>query len=269
MIVHQQHNSLGNHNYNAFFYKDCEWFYHFHKNYEITYVLSGQVEMTLNGIKTLLSAGDFVLIFPNEFHAYRTPKASEVWIGVFSADFVGEFAKITTNKRARNSVFSCEPEIQAFLEKYLIIADTPDTFILKSALYAVCREFLNHTELFDAANEKNFIYDIITYVSANFQNTISLETVAKEFGYEYHYLSRQFHNHFHMNFKQFLNTYRTDHARDQLLHSGKSITEIALSSGFQTTRTFNRVFQEQTGVTPSEFKKKHQEPHCPVIPNYS
>ena len=49
---------------------------HFHKNYEITYVLSGQVEMTLNGIKTLLSAGDFVLIFPNEFHAYRTPKAS-------------------------------------------------------------------------------------------------------------------------------------------------------------------------------------------------
>ena len=33
MIIHQEHNSLGNHNYNAFFYENCDWFYHFHKNY--------------------------------------------------------------------------------------------------------------------------------------------------------------------------------------------------------------------------------------------
>lgn len=255
MIIHQQHNSLGNHNYNAFFYTDCEWFYHFHKNYEITYVLDGEVEMTLNGTKTVLSAGDFALVLPNEFHSYHTPKASTVWIGVFSADFVGEFAKITENKRACNSVFSCEPEIKNFLEKYLIIANTPDTFILKSALYGVCREFLKNTTLFDITNEKDFIYDIISYVSANFQHPITLATIAEEFGYEYHYLSRQFSNHFHMNFKQFLNTYRADYARDQLLHTTKSITEIAMNSGFQTTRTFNRVFQEQTGVTPSEYRK--------------
>ncbi len=266
MIIHQQHNSMGNHNYNAFFYTNCEWFYHFHKNYEITYVLKGYVEMTLNGVKTILNAGDFVLILPNEFHAYYTPEASEVWIGVFSADFVGEFAKITGNKRARNSVFSCEPEIQRFLEKYLIVTDTPDTFILKSALYAVCREFLHHTTLYDATNEKDFIYDVISYVSSHFQNPITLANIAEELGYEYHYLSRQFHNHFHMNFKQFLNTYRTDYVREQLLHTTQSITEIGLNSGFQNTRTFNRVFQEQTGVTPSEFRKKHHAPHCPAFP---
>ena len=58
-----------------------------------------------------------------------------------------------------------------------------------------------------------------------------------------------------MNFKQLLNIYRADFARDQLIHTDASITDIAHASGFQTVRTFNRVFLDQTGVTPSEFKK--------------
>ena len=55
MIIHQQHNSLGNHNYNAFFYNHCEWFYHFHKNYELAYVLEDEVELTINEKKYILS----------------------------------------------------------------------------------------------------------------------------------------------------------------------------------------------------------------------
>lgn len=259
MIVHQEHNSLGNHSYNAFFYTNCEWFYHFHKNYEITYVLDGEVEMTLNGVKNTLKAGDYVLVLPYEFHSYHTPESSNVWIGVFSADFVGEFVKITKNKRASNSVFSCESEVHHFLEKYLIVTDMPDVFILKSALYAVCREFLKHADLYDITNEKDFIYDIISYISTHFQQEITLTTIAETFGYEYHYLSRQFHHHFHMNFKQFLNIYRIEYARDQLLLTKNSITEIALNSGFQNMRTFNRVFLEQTGVTPSEYRKNKRD----------
>lgn len=254
MIVHQEHNSLGNHNYNAFFYDNCDWFYHFHKNFELVYVLKGAVELTLDGSQILLQENDFALVLPNEFHAYHTPDSSYVWIGVFSADFVGEFAKLMDTKRTKTPVFTCEPHIREFLNQYLITEQTPDVFILKSALYAVCREFLQQVPLYEAEKEKNFIYDIIRYMEHNFQKEISLQSIAEAFGYEYHYLSRQFHNHFHMNFKQFLNVYRTDYARDQLLHTDASITDIAHSSGFQTVRTFNRVFLEQTGLTPSEFR---------------
>lgn len=256
MIVHQTHNSLGNHNYNAFFYTDCEWFYHFHKNYELIYVRNGEVELTLNGEKFMLKPENFALIFPNEFHSYHTPNSSYVWIGVFSADYVGEFAKLTEDKRAKKPIFACEPQILAFLLKHLITDITPDTLLLKSALYAACREFLQNVTLYDSAKEKCFIYDIISYVETNYLKEISLETIAADFGYEYHYLSRQFHNHFHMNFKQFLNIYRADFAREQLLHTDDSITDIAHNAGFQTVRTFNRVFLEQTSMTPSEFKKK-------------
>ena len=257
MIVHQQHNSLGSHNYNAFFYENCEWFYHFHKNYELIYVLSGDVELTLNGAKYPLSADTFALILPNEFHAYHTPEKSRAWVGVFSADFVCEFSALTQNRCASTPVFHCVPQIREFLLKYLISDAAPDRLLLKSALYAVCSEFLNTASLYPSANENGFIYDILSYISLNFREDISLASIAALFGYEYHYLSRQFHNHFHVNFRQFLNIYRADFAREQLLHTDIEITEIAHLSGFQTTRTFNRIFKEQTGITPSEFRHRH------------
>lgn len=257
MIIHQPHNSISNHTYNAFFYRNCEWFYHFHKNYELIYVLDGQVELTLNGTKYCINKNTFALLFPNEFHALHTPLCSYVWIGVFSADFVSEFAALTEGKHAETPLFYCESSIKQFLMKYLIHEYTPDTFLLKSLLYAACREFLNQVLLTTGPKEKNFIYEIISYVSEKYQENISLISLAEYYGYEYHYLSRQFHSLFHMNFKDFLNTYRLEHARNLLLHSEKNITEVALCSGFQTMRTFNRVFLQQTGMTPTEFRNSH------------
>lgn len=255
MIIHQISNSAGNHNYNAFFYDDFRHPNHFHKNFELIYVISGEITLTINGSQFLLSAGEFALVFPNDFHSYYTETTSRIWIGVFSSDFVGEFTKFVKNKHAKTPVFVCEPQIQEFAQSYLITDSTPDIFILKSVLYAVCRDFLNTVPLSNVKKDKNFIYDIITYMEQNFQKEVSLEKIAEAFGYEYHYLSRQFHQHFHMNFKQFLNIYRIDYARDQLIHTDASITDIAHASGFQTVRTFNRVFLEQTGMTPSEYRE--------------
>ena len=44
-----------------------------------------------------------------------------------------------------------------------------------------------------------------------------------------------------------------EHAAAELKASGKRVLDIALSSGFNNIRTFNRVFKEITGYTPSEF----------------
>lgn len=256
MIIHQGHNSLGNHNYNAFFYENCEWFYHFHKNYELVCAVSGEVILTLNGTDFTMTEGDWALVFPNEFHAYRTPVSSYVWIGVFSADFVGEFDTAVRSKRTKDPVFRCDDEILAYLSDVLIIEDQPDLYTLKSALYAACGQFMKKVSLYDAHKETSFIHEIISYMEENYQSEITLRDIAKLYGYEYHYLSRQFHRFFNMNFRSLLNIYRADCARDRLIHTGDEITDIAHSSGFASLRTFNRVFLAQTGMTPSEFRNR-------------
>lgn len=60
------------------------------------------------------------------------------------------------------------------------------------------------------------------------------------------------------SFSQFVNTYRTEHAKQLLLtRPDIKLTEVWVSSGFSTERTFLRNFKAITGMTPSEFKGKN------------
>ena len=61
MIFHQSHNSKSSYNYNAFFYTNEIWDFHFHKNLELIYVEKGSVECTVNNTVYTLNPDDFGL----------------------------------------------------------------------------------------------------------------------------------------------------------------------------------------------------------------
>lgn len=61
------------------------------------------------------------------------------------------------------------------------------------------------------------------------------------------------------NISKLINEYRIDHAKQQLLDSEKSITQIFMSCGFQSKSNFNREFSRITVITPSEFRKGNNE----------
>lgn len=257
MNIYQGHNSGGNYNYNAYFYTDCQWYPHFHKNYELAFVLEGQTELTVGGHTFFVREGEFSLVLPHELHGYHTPEKSRVWIGVFSADFVESFAGLMAHKRARNPVFTCSTPVLTFLQHQLITQQRQDVLMLQAALCAACSEFLRQATLEDSDRDPGFAEQTISFVAEHFTQDVTLQDLAQSFGYEYHYASRQFHKSFPMHFKQFLNLYRTEFAREQLLRTDHSITQIALQSGFQNSRSFNRAFLEQMGVTPSTFRKQY------------
>ena len=261
MALYQQHNSGGNYNYNAYFYNDFQWYLHFHKNYELAYVLEGQTELTVSGQSYTLREKEFALILPHELHSYRTDGHSKVWVAVFSADFVGSFAQFMGHKRSDSPVFQCSGPVLSFLCSNLIIEQRQDVLMLKSALYAVCSEFVRQAPLEESDRDPGFAEKTLMFVSEHFTRDVTLKDLAESFGYEYHYASRQFHKHFPMHFKRFLNLYRTEFARDQLLYTENSITQIALLSGFQNSRSFNRAFLEQMGMTPSQYRSQGSVTH--------
>ena len=254
MIVHQAHNSLGNYSYNAFIYDNCEWFYHFHKNYELVYVLEGMVELTRGSEVFCVEAGGYAMVLPNEVHAYRTPQASRVWVGVFSQDFVGEFSKITRQKQAVDPRFFCNEAQHRYLLRGLITEEPVELLSMKSLLYAACAAFLSQVQLVDKGGTGELVGKVIQYVQNHFAEDMTFIRMAEALGYEYHYLSRRFRQHFGMHFRQFLNMYRIEQAQQLLLDSTTSITDVAYGVGFQNLRTFNRVFAQHMGKTPSEFR---------------
>lgn len=88
---------------------------------------------------------------------------------------------------------------------------------------------------------------------------ITLEGLAKKLKMPEHQLSAILNKNFQKNFFDFINYYRTEHAK-KLMSSdggaGYSILNILYDSGFNSKSAFNRYFKKYTGVTPSEYRGK-------------
>ena len=61
------------------------------------------------------------------------------------------------------------------------------------------------------------------------------------------------------NFYKFINEFRIEEVKERLLNpkfDHFTVLGIGLECGFNSKSSFNRIFKEETGFTPSEFKKR-------------
>lgn len=250
-MLFQSFNSVGSNRFECKHYIDFHFVPHIHKHFELVYVVSGEIILFVGDRKETLSEGMYALIFPNQIHSYSTLVSSYVSVCVFSEDLIAKFSKETKELIGTQSSFICEKSTNDYLVPRLFETTSPPIYIIKSCLYAICYEFLNQVKLVKKAEGEDILMlNMLTYITKNYTENITLGSLSTALGYEKHYISRFFHQNIHMNYKTFINNYRVEHATNLLLHSDLSITEIAMASGFQSVRSFNRVFKEITGKEP-------------------
>jgi YesN/AraC family two-component response regulator len=56
------------------------------------------------------------------------------------------------------------------------------------------------------------------------------------------------------NAQDHIHFYLIEEAKNVLLNTGKSVSEIAYSLGFEYPQYFNKLFKQKTGKTPIEFR---------------
>ena len=87
--------------------------------------------------------------------------------------------------------------------------------------------------------------------------SLTLKDLAKAMDTYPHYITQVLSTVFNQNFYDFVNEYRVEEAERQLTAPSKAkftILSIAYDCGFNSKATFNRVFKEKKGVTPTEYK---------------
>lgn len=256
MIFHQPHNSLSNYNYNVAFYTDKIWDFHFHRNLELIYVINGAVNCTVNNIHYRLSASEFGLCLPYDIHRYEPEKDTLYWVLVFSEDYIRYLAKQFSGKKGDGFKFRCKSSIENYMKEQLVNDAVPSTLTLKSCLYAVCEEYLNHIKLLNKDHQETKIIPLIAdYIHANHTKKLTLSDIAKKLGYDYNYMSRFFRNTFNITFTDFVNIYRLETAIKLLEETDESILSVAYESGFQSVRSFNNFFKNKMKISPSEYRK--------------
>lgn len=93
------------------------------------------------------------------------------------------------------------------------------------------------------------------------QADLKLIDLANSLEFTIHQLSSILNNQFNQNFYDFINTYRVEEAKSRLIdpsQKGFTILAIAIDSGFNSKASFNRIFKNSTGLTPSGYIKQTQ-----------
>lgn len=98
---------------------------------------------------------------------------------------------------------------------------------------------------------------VMFWLEENYRHKFSLERLAQELGKSRSYVSRRFHFETGEPIHQYLNTLRLRKACDYLLHSPRSIRDIASDVGFSDVTYFISAFKRGIGETPLQYRKNH------------
>ena len=137
------------------------------------------------------------------------------------------------------------------------------TYVLKKGLFSV-EETLTHVEAALARNKnlgsetQRLVRKAMAYVHEHYTEPISLKEVAGYIGMSKEYLARCFHQETGVTLVTYLNRYRISQAKTRLATGEESSTEIALEVGFSSGPYFSRVFRQEVGMSPSEYRQASQ-----------
>jgi len=106
---------------------------------------------------------------------------------------------------------------------------------------------------------------VLDYIRSRYTDNISRETIAGALNLDPVLLGTDFKAATGKSLKQYINQLRLDHAYGLLLETRDKIIDIAYESGFESLRTFNRVFSHAMGDTPSNYRKLHKSKHKSAV----
>lgn len=264
---------------------------HLHKSIELIYVTEGSLVMGVGTDLYEVRRGDLGIVFPNLIHHYQvfSPGTNRHIVLLASPSYFGSYEQILTTFRPLSPVIPADklhPDIVYALRSLTEInrmdrhvinfrpdekaAEDPAVIRPSATLVAGNQSVLNHAFLqiilaralpsLTLCNridlkQHDIVYQTVAYVSAHYQDDISLGSMADDLGISPYTLSRVFSGSFHQNFNHYLNDVRLEHASVLLADSELPITEIYLACGFQSQATFNRVFRAKYKITPRHYRK--------------
>lgn len=236
-----------------------------HHHSEVAICTAGAMRIVSRDAVYSLSAGDAVLIEPNAWHyeSYEKKLSSyrSFWISI-SSDSVGILSALY-----RKGVLGIEEskrlpqtsEELAFAEIRTELLEGREHWQMKSAvqlkslLIDLERRF-NCEEQPARDSSQEPLHQLFYIIKTRFREPLQIRQLAREVGMSPDHLSRRFHAHYGVTFKQCLNTTRINHARHLLLR-GCSIKKTAEAAGFEDVYYFSKVFKEYSRVTPGQFGK--------------
>lgn len=236
---------------------------HTHSEYELLYILGGDVTHVVEDRKYKLRKHDLVIVRPNQYHYIQIDSSEnyERYNLLFDPAVLG-FGQVD-RMPADLEVISCrhKPMLMELFRKmdyYQSVLSENDlrgmvALLIQELLYNLC---LSHEARGRAPTENlhPVAAKAIAYINANLFTLKSMELVAKELFVTESYLYRIFKQELKTTPLKYLTEKRLIAARG-LLRQGTSPTQVYEECGFADYSTFYRSYRAHFGCTPSQESK--------------
>lgn len=241
---------------------------HFHRTIEIFYVKEGELEAIINGQTWLAGPGCFILSSSYFIHSYSTRVYSKGYVLTVPYDAAKPYHSLFSNKvfaspflpasPDNEELISCMEALRAFSSSLGSRNPLTREAILIGYTNAFLGLLIDRAGLADSKTDKVILFskDILRYLQENYSEPLTLETVSRHFGYSKSRFSHIFNQYFGCSLTAYINNLRCRHACKLLKEKNDStVTDISLACGFDSTRTFYRLFKSYAGVTPTEYAR--------------
>ncbi len=245
---------------------------HIHYYMELVYVRTGHATAIIDSVEYPVEPDSIFVIFPNQIHEFRCTEKQQHQVLIFNPNLVPELAFLICEKLPSApfiSHVSEYPEIVQLLgllkqEAYRSKVPLRNAALrgLFLSLTANLLRLLSFEE--SDAKESYAVRSIIDYCIQNYSRELSLEIVGKDLHMSKYYISHLFNNKLGVSFNNYINFWRVSAACRHLSENKLSVTEISAAVGFGTIRTFNRAFQKQLGISPSEYRQQQMKRNITV-----
>ena len=253
---------------------------------EMVYVYQGSCEHIIDGKKLEMKKGELCLLGMEAEHSVKVYDRDDmVFIfmikpELFSLDFL---ISLDHYKRFRDFfVHEDTEEVKTSREKYLYyIAEStevknltemmlleyynykkPYSNTLMTKLLALLLIYLERAdsriggESYTLSKETQLVTNIIEYIKENLQHC-TIQDLESHFSYSYSYINRVLKGNIGKTFTVLYKELRLNKARRLLEKTEMTIKTVGAESGFQNTVYFYRLFHEQFGCTPADYRKRN------------
>lgn len=107
-------------------------------------------------------------------------------------------------------------------------------------------------------SEQHMVERVQRYVEKNLTRELSLSSIAEHMNVSKYYLAHLFRTVTGITVTEFRNELRITVAKNMLIHSKKTIDEIASEVGFSTAAYFTEIFTRAEMIPPTKYRKYHQ-----------
>lgn len=250
-----------------------EFKWHYHPEFELTYILKGSGYRIVGNTYEYFSSGDLVLLGSNLPHTWSSKvdemEVSEAVVIQFSKEFISSFLELNESVLIKSMLESSSRGLSFETNEELVtkIMNLTETKGVESVLNLISildvlskkqTSFIAPNTFHNVVSKKSEmrINKVCLYIQNNFCNKITLQEVASLIYLTESNFCKFFKKATGKTYSDYLNEIRINEACRLLVQTEKTISQLSYECGFETLSYFNRVFQIKKGITPSGYRKE-------------